>query len=377
MTLFMRTSLLVFLSFFLNFNLLSCKKNEESIDTVEPVSMDISITSSVNLIRWSDTNDLTQQLENVISYDFAGLDEDKIVKQEDFKEDMTAVTLAVAIKTEFMSMYKDSNLTNNSVTIQLEKESEETSKGIALKADGPGNTYELITSVLAPNYSPIETPDCNHSDFGKHIDEIFDADLDSNVFRFFIHTSPDNDRCQKFDRQRNEIKTYDRSPDNLLGVENEKVVYQWKFKLPLGFQSSSSFTHIHQIKSVGGDLASMPMYTLTTRKGSPDKLELRYAETDKQITLDQESLAPFLGNWVEVTETILYGRSGTYEIEIKNVKDDTVLFSFRDDAIINWRPGADFARPKWGIYRSLLKAEDLRDEELLFADFYIEELIGE
>jgi len=144
---------------------------------------------------------------------------------------------------------------------------------VELNADGAGNTYELITATFAPGHQPIEAPDCNHMGFGEHIDELFDNDLNTNVFRFHIHMTPDNDRCRNFDRQRNEIKTYDKSPDNLLGVENEKVVYKWKFKLEAGFQSSPNFTHLHQLKSVGGSLESMPMYTLTTRKGSPDKLQ--------------------------------------------------------------------------------------------------------
>ena len=46
-----------------------------------------------------------------------------------------------------------------------------------------------------------------------------------------MHVTPDNDRCINTDRQRNEIKSYDKSPDNLLGVEGEEVVYKWKFKL--------------------------------------------------------------------------------------------------------------------------------------------------
>jgi len=245
---------------------------------------------------------------------------------------------------------------------------------VTLDADGPGNTYELITSVLAPENDPIEVPDCNHTEFGRHIDELFDNELNTNVFRFFIHVSPDNDRCKNFDRQRNEIKTYDKSPDNLLGVENEKVVYKWKFKLASGFQSSPNFTHLHQLKSVGGALESMPMYTLTARKGSPDQLELRYAETDKQITLTKTDLTPLIGSWLDVTETISYGQSGSYEIEIKRVGDGQVLFSYSNAAIKNWRSGADFVRPKWGIYRSLNNAQDLRDEAVLFANFSIEEL---
>ena len=246
---------------------------------------------------------------------------------------------------------------------------------VVLDADGPGETYELITSVLAPGHNPVEVPDCSHPDFGRHIDEEFDADLDSYIFRFFIHTSPDDDRCINFDRQRNEIKTYDKSPDNLLGIEGEKVIYKWKFKLDAGFQASPNFTHLHQLKSVGGALASMPMYTLTARKGSPDQLELRYAETDKQITLKKIALAPLIDTWLEVTEKIEYGSSGTYQIEIKKVSDTSILFSYSTNSIINWRPGADFVRPKWGIYRSLINDQDLRDEIVKFASFSIEEVM--
>jgi len=193
---------------------------------------------------------------------------------------------------------------------------------VTLDANGPGNTYEEITNVLAPGYDPVEEPDCSHPNFGRHIDEIFDSELNTNVFRFFMHVVPDNDRCINTDRQRNEIKTYDKSPDNLLGVEEEEVVYKWKFKLDSNLQLSSSFTHVHQLKSVGGSLASMPMYTLTLRKSSPDRLELRYAETTTQTTLKQTDLAPLKGTWLEVTETITYGTSGAYSIEIKKVIDN-------------------------------------------------------
>ena len=244
---------------------------------------------------------------------------------------------------------------------------------VVLDADGPGNTYELISSILAPGYNPIETPDCGHLEFGEHIDEIYDDELDGYIFRFHIHVTPDNDRCLNFDRQRNEIKTYDKSPDNLLGTEGEKIIYKWKFKLAPGFQSSPNFTHLHQLKSVGGSLASMPMYTLTTRKGNPDQLELRYAETDNQITLLKTDLEPFIGTWLDVTEIITYGIEGTYELTIKSISDNETLFFYSTNSIINWRPGADFVRPKWGIYRSLLNEQDLRDEQVLYSSFSIEE----
>lgn len=244
---------------------------------------------------------------------------------------------------------------------------------LLLDADGDGNTYELITEKLAPGRNPIEVPDCKHTQFGRHIDEVYDSELDQYVFRFHIHTTEDDDRCINFDRQRNEIKGYDKSPDSLLSVEGETFVYKWKFKLDENFQSSPKFTHIHQLKAVGGSEASMPLITLTTRAESPDKLELRYARNTSQTTLHEVNLAPFKGNWCEVTERVFYGEQGTYSIKITKVSDGTTLFNYENDDIRMWKTDADFIRPKWGIYRSLEFAEQLRDEQVFFANFSIEE----
>ncbi len=245
---------------------------------------------------------------------------------------------------------------------------------VVLSANGPGETYELINSVLAPNYDVVEVPDCNHTSFGRHIDEIFDADLNKNVFRFFIHTENDNDRCKTFDRQRNEIKAYDKSPDNLKAIAGEKVIYTWKMKIDKDFQASSSFTHLHQLKSVGGDYASIPMYTLTARKGTPDKLELRQTNTNDQETLKKVDLSLLKGHWVTITVKIAYGNEGTYSLSIKRIDNQNIVFEYENNAIDNWQDGADFVRPKWGIYRSLNNVTDLRDEEVLFADFSVEEV---
>ena len=101
-----------------------------------------------------------------------------------------------------------------------------------LEANGPGNTYELINSVFAPNGGDVvESAECAHPQFGRHIAEVWDDDLKKNVFEFYIHVTPDNDRCINFDRQRVEIKTYDASPDYLKGIIGETVVYKWRFKI--------------------------------------------------------------------------------------------------------------------------------------------------
>lgn len=243
-----------------------------------------------------------------------------------------------------------------------------------LNANGTGNTYEDINAVLAPNYNVVEVPDCVHNAFGRHIDEIFDTELNENVFRFFAHKIPDNDRCQNFDRQRTEIKTYSQSPDDLKATLGETVEYKWRFKLPVGFQVSPNFTHLHQIKSVGGSFASIPMITITARKATPDRIELRYTPTNNQSTIQTANLDLFRGHWVEATEIITFSDTGSYTIELKRVSDDSILLSYNNNAIDTWQDGADFARPKWGIYRSLINIDDLRDEEVLFNNFSIEEI---
>lgn len=242
-----------------------------------------------------------------------------------------------------------------------------------LSADGPGDTYELITDILAEGYNPVEVPDCGHSNFGRHIDEIWDTDLGSYVFRFHAHVDEDDDRCINSDRQRIEIKTYNQSADSLKAVEGETVVYKWKFKLDDGFQPSSSFTHLHQIKAVGGPEVSMPKITLTARKSNPNRLELRYAQNTSQVTLTRVDLAPFEGEWVEATETILFGENGTYSIQIQRISDGLMLLDYSEPDIRMWNTDAEFLRPKWGIYRSLNNAQDLRDEIVSFADFVIHE----
>lgn len=245
---------------------------------------------------------------------------------------------------------------------------------VVLNANGPGNTYEEINNVLAPAYNVVEVPDCNHTKFGRHIDEIFDKQLNTNVFRFHAHKIPDNDRCKKFDRQRVEIKTYSKSPDNLKAIQGETVEYKWKFKLDKNFQPSSGFTHIHQIKSVGGPFASIPMITLTLRKATKDRLELRHTSTKDQSTIAKIDLSLLKGHWVEVTELIKYGDSGSYSIKIKRVSNEKILLNYFNNSIDTWQNGANFARQKWGIYRSLNSPDDLRDEEVLFANFSIEEI---
>jgi hypothetical protein len=246
---------------------------------------------------------------------------------------------------------------------------------VVLNADGPGNTYELINSVLAPGYNAVEAPDAAHSAFGRHIAEVFDATLNKNVFEFYSHVTPDNDpSTTATDRQRVEIKTYDQSPANLKGTLGETITYKWRFRIPLGYQPSSTFSHLHQVKPVNGDDGD-PLFTLTARKGTPNKLELIYVANSSSGTVKPAvvDLSLFEGNWVEVTEKIEVGPAGKYAISIKKVSDGSILLSYYNPNIATIRPDNDFIRPKWGIYRSIATPGDLRDEAVRFSDFSIAE----
>jgi len=258
---------------------------------------------------------------------------------------------------------------------------------VVLKADGPGETYELISSVLAPGKSAVEAADHNklgnHASFGRHIAEVWDADLKENVFEFYSHinyinadktTTTDNEPVADVDqKQRVEIKTYEGSPDNLKGTLGEIITYQWKFKLPKGFQPSSNFTHLHQIKAVGGS-QDMPIFTLTAKKGTVNQFNVVH---NNETIVASMNLSELEGTWVQITEVIKVGANGTYSVVIKRIKDGKELLSYSNPDLETIRPDNNFIRPKWGIYRSLKKVADLREEAVRFADFSITEGVTE
>jgi hypothetical protein len=295
-------------------------------------------------------------------------------------------------KAQFSSLYKNVLLFFIVITFHFNLNAQ-----VTLNADGPGNTYELINSKFAPSGNVVEAPDQvpegSHAAFGRHIAEVWDTDLNQYVFEFYAHLDTgstgvlDNDvSTLKTDRQRVEIKTYGSSPSNLKGTIGETVNYKWRFKVPVGFQPSSSFTHIHQVKPVDGDESS-PIFTLTLRKGTPNKLQLIYVKdaTTSNDYKREVAMSLFEGVWVEATETIKVGTgtTGTYSIVINRVSDGVELLSYSNSSIQTIRtaatdPGSpqvanSFIRPKWGIYRSLLDVTSLRDDSLRFSDFSIAE----
>jgi hypothetical protein len=257
---------------------------------------------------------------------------------------------------------------------------------VHLTADGVTQPETLTGNVLQ---AAPETPDCSHLSFGPHLTQTPDSILGDYVFVFNMHVVPDNDRCSATDRQRLEIKTELHSnptpyQNYIIGHLGETVTHRWRFMLPAGFQPSASFTHIHQIKADDGD-DSAPLITLTPRFGNPNTIQLLLITStlasppSQTITLTQAPLAPFLGQWVEAYEKIVYGHTaeegattpGQYSIVINRLSDGATLFSYSSSDIDMWRVGTTVIRPKWGIYRSLDNAQELRDEQVRFNNFCI------
>jgi len=245
---------------------------------------------------------------------------------------------------------------------------------IKLSADGKGNTYELIsTALINKNRNAVEVPDCNHQSFGKHISEVFDKELNKYVFEFIIHINGDFDRCKRFDRQRNEIKAHKRSSDTILATEGETLNYKWKFKLDKNFQASARYTDVHQI-TYNKTTSNEPLFAFMARDRKGKKsFQIVYIDEDEKEILKEVPLSKITGKWIVVDETITYNTKGSYNVSLKTLKGKTLL-TVNKKNIQTWYQNMVYARPKWGIYRSLKKKEQLRDEKLYFADFEINDI---
>ena len=216
-----------------------------------------------------------------------------------------------------------------------------------------------------------EHPNCTGNGYGGHNDGVHlsvvhDPTLDKHVFRFDIHITPviDGDRCGgNTDRQRNELKsaTNNTTWAKLQGNWDEWQRLEWKFKLPVGFQPTNSFCHIHQIKAQDGRFNGSPVITITPRAnsdGTNKRMQIIHsadggARRGLGAVVDNIPLSEFEGEWVQVVEEIHYRHDGYFSIKITRIRDNKVLLSYTNDNIDMWRTGSSFLRSKFGIYRSL------------------------
>jgi hypothetical protein len=264
-----------------------------------------------------------------------------------------------------------------------------------------GKTYgEINTYMKKSGFDYSEHPNCTggyggHSD-GIHADVVHDADLDKSVFRFDIHIDPviDGDRCSSgtVDRQRNEMKSITNNSiwAKVQGNFDEWQILEWKFKIPQGFQPTTSFCHIHQLKAQDGPNNGAPLITITPRSnsdGSNRRIQLIHsidgATTGKGTIANNIPLTDFEDEWVQVREEIHYAHQGYYSCKISRISDGKILIDFEDDNIDMWPGGSSFVRSKYGIYRSLGNGRLnqvpvgqnplLKNESILITDFRVYE----
>lgn len=246
-----------------------------------------------------------------------------------------------------------------------------------------GEAYAVINAAFAGTGRNVcEIPDCNHlPEIFEHIRMVYDSILEKHVFEFLICVEPDRDvqpnsstipypACvnRRTDRQRNEIKTDGNSPRHLLGFPGDTVRYNWRFFMPEDFrQPTNAFTHIYQVKPVGGD-DSQPIFALTVRTTG---IIIRYFNTSLE-TLETIPFSNFRGRWVEVDHWMVVGVNGESSLVITDVETGNIVREHHSTNILTIRPDNNYIRPKWGIYRSLEHASQLKDERLRFSDFVIE-----
>jgi len=177
-------------------------------------------------------------------------------------------------------------------------------------------------------------------------------------------------------RQRNEIKVYGPSPDKLKGFKGETMIYEWKFRIGQDMLVSSKFTHIFQMKFVGGE-DSQPAFTFSgsTRSGS-DEFQIRYKACDdcSQEFVKTAPWSSFQHVWMYAKVEATMSNPGAIAITIKRVEDDKTMLSYSSSNKVLWR-GNDFMRPKWGLYRDIT-AGGLNDAYINMADFCITKKAG-
>ncbi len=250
------------------------------------------------------------------------------------------------------------------------------------------DTYALIRQQ-GYNFEAPDESGAHASSPVRHVTQEWNEEIQRHVFAFHIHAAIDDDRglTNVRDRQRNEIKTDNKSPKSMVAQEGETLEMRWKFRLPEGFITTSKFCHIHQLKGIDNSEAtadvSLPMITFTPRsKSNGQVFQVIFVPPTEEGAgnqyLAEINLKELLGEWVMVTERVTFARNGSYELSIVRLSDDKELIRVHDTGRTFWRTGTTGLRPKWGIYRSVgdngSLRSSLRDEILLFADFEIEKL---
>jgi hypothetical protein len=160
------------------------------------------------------------------------------------------------------------------------------------------------------------------------------------------------------ERQRNEIKGYQRSPEPMKAKLRETHHIKWYLKIDKSFQINKEFCHFFQLKAVGSKNIDDPVLTLSgvTERGKP-QLQLQWWSL-------KDSGRIFLTEWENCKDKWLicecisnYSKNGSIHFSIRSM-DGEINLKKQLNNLETWREGFEFIRPKWGIYRSLAKEKN-------------------
>ena len=260
-------------------------------------------------------------------------------------------------------------------------------------------------TVESPDYMQGRVP-CNPDK--THIKCGRTNTYDQEVFKFHLQhdkdcdpvkspsvgtCQPDIDCVHSRLKERVEIKVHPSNGDeSLKGRKGCVMRYSWKFRTLYNMRLSRKFTHLFQIKNVGGN--SSPLVTLTARKvnkGTMPVLQLDNIRknTDasvpaKRATLVTKPWSDIRGKWLRVdveTKIEKYDEGGWLKVNMNKIdKSGKIIgnvFSYSGPAEL-WRENNTMSRPKWGIYRQAkhpsINAGELNDAWVYFTDFCIEKV---
>jgi len=245
---------------------------------------------------------------------------------------------------------------------------------LTLNASNANNTYSHIKKILGPTAVNDIADDCSHVErLERHINTVFDDELNKNVFEILAHT--DDVDCQKesTDRTRTEIKI---DGSSLLSIheENEHSEWRWLFKVPEDFFPTGSFTHIFQAKAEYKE--KQPRLRLSIyNKNNEESLELNYANDDNTFeNLTKIKGLDFItlkGKWLEVHCIVTWGNDGDIQFTIKKWGENEIVMDYRNDHIDLWNEHWDYIRPKFGIYRGYSDSVGLTNVSLRLSDIQL------
>ena len=232
-----------------------------------------------------------------------------------------------------------------------------------IKLKAKTGTKAILQVQKAFGKYSIETPKIfkgNDKEF-EHIQIVKDNELES-AFMLTLRRDIDGDRDKAWprgkERQRNEIKGYQRSPEPMKAKLRETHHIKWYLKIDKSFQINKEFCHFFQLKAVGSKNIDDPVLTLSgvTERGKP-QLQLQWWSLENSGRI-------FLTDWENSKDKWLicecisnYSKKGSIHFSIRSM-DGELNLKKQFNNLETWRDGFEFIRLKWGIYRSLAKEKN-------------------